>query len=405
MRIRDGSLAWTLAGGIAALAISQGIGRFAYTPLLPSMQQALHFGPDVAGYLAAANYAGYLIGALAAAAVPPHRPRTAVLRASLVICIASVFAMALTTSLWAWAVLRTVAGIASAFVLVLASDFVFLALSRIGRPSLKAVLFGGVGAGTALAGAVVVATVGPWGWAGGWAAIALAAALLAPLCWLGLQAPDHASGPSREPAHGAADARHAGFPVALLLAAYFCEGLGYIVSGTFLVAIVATMPAVSAYAPQTWIVVGLAAVVAAPLWAALAGRIGLAGALIAAHIVQAVGIVLPVVSQSLPAVLVAAVAFGGTFTSISGLALGFGGQLAPLRSARLIGVLTAVFGIGQVLGPVIAGELAARSGSFALSLVLAAAAVAFGAVLLIIGVATAASRRHRPAWALMEQPK
>lgn len=402
MRTRDPSLGWTLVGGIAALAISQGIGRFAYTPLLPFMQRALQFGPDVAGYLAAANYAGYLIGALAAAAVPPRWPRTAVLRANLVVCIATVVAMGLTTSLWAWAALRLIAGITSAFVLVLASDFVFVMLSRVGRTSLKVLLFGGVGAGTALSGIMVAATVPHWGWSGGWAAIGMAAVVLAPLCWHGLRAPSQPATTD----HKATDARTApaaglGFPVTVLLAAYFCEGLGYIVSGTFLVAIVAAMPAVAAYAPQTWIAVGLAGVVAAPLWAALAGRVGLTRTLILAHVVQAIGIVLPAVSETLPAVLIAALAFGGTFTSISGLSLAFGGQLMPHRSAWLIGVLTAVFGIGQVAGPVIAGELAARTGNFALSLVLAAAAVALGAILLIIGSVYAA-RRGRARWAVVE---
>ena len=405
MSTRDRSLGWTLAGGIAALAISQGIGRFAYTPLLPYMQRALHFGPDVAGYLAAANYAGYLIGALAAALVPPRWPRTTVLRVNLVLCIASVAGMALTTSLGVWAALRAIAGITSAFVLVLGSDFVFLMLARIGRTSLKALLFAGVGAGIAVAGAVVTLTVTAWGWDGAWAATGVAAAVLAPLCWFGLQAPNEsmAAAPPAAPDHVSA-APDAGFPVSLLLGAYFCEGLGYIVTGTFLVAIVAAMPDLSAYAPLTWIVVGLAAVVAAPLWAAIGSRIGLAGTLIAAHLVQATGIVLPVISQSLGAVLVSALTFGGTFTSLSGLTLAFGAHLVPRRSARLIGLLTAVFGVGQVLGPIVAGELATRSGDFDLALILAAGVVAFGAVLLMMGTVYAARRRSRPAWAA-EEPK
>ena len=402
MRTRDRSLAWVLAGGIAALAISQGIGRFAYTPLLPYMQQALRFGPDVAGYLAAANYAGYLIGALAAALVPPHAPRTAILRLNLIACIASVAAMGATTSLWVWAALRAIAGITSAFVLVLGSDFVFLKLARIGRTSLKAVLFGGVGAGIAIAGLVVTLAVQPWGWDGTWLAVGAVAAVLAPLCWVGLRPPgdpvadQHSSSP--HPADHGPASTSGGFPVSLLLAAYFCEGLGYIVTGTFLVAIVASMPDLAAYAPQTWIVAGLASVLAAPLWSLLAGRVGLAGALVAGHLVQAAGIVLPVLSHSLAAVLLSALAFGGTFTSISGLSLAFGAQLMPKHSARLIGVLTASFGIGQVLGPIAAGELAARHGDFDTALVLAAAVVAFGAVLLIMGTIYAARRRH-PAWA------
>jgi MFS family permease len=157
------------------------------------------------------------------------------------------------------------------------------------------------------------------------------------------------------------------------------------------------MPGLAAYAPQTWIVAGLAGVVTAPLWSLMAGRIGLARCLVVAHFVQAAGIVLPAVSQSLGAVLLSALAFGGTFTSISGLSLAFGAQLAPRHSARLIGVLTAAFGVGQVVGPIVAGELAARHGDFDTALVLAAAVVAFGAVLLMMGMAHAA--RRRAAWA------
>jgi MFS family permease len=177
------------------------------------------------------------------------------------------------------------------------------------------------------------------------------------------------------------------FPVSLLLAAYFCEGLGYIVSGTFLVAIVDAMPALSAFAPYTWIVVGLTACAAPPLWGATASRVGPVGTLIVAHLVQAAGIAAPAFAHSLPTVLFSAITFGATISSISGLTLSLAPALSPERSARLIGLLTAVFGIGQIIGPVVAGELAVRSGNFDHGLLLASGAVAFGALLLIMGVA------------------
>ena len=141
-------LFWTVAGGVLALAISQGIGRFAYTPLLPAMQVAGGFGPDVAGYLAAANYAGYLIGAFLIALLPPGWT-IPTLRLSLVGSIATTAAMALTTDVWVWAVLRFVAGVVSAGVLVLASNIVFRRLSHERREGLKGLPFAGVGAGIA----------------------------------------------------------------------------------------------------------------------------------------------------------------------------------------------------------------------------------------------------------------
>jgi predicted MFS family arabinose efflux permease len=388
----------TVAGGVLALAISQGIGRFAYTPLLPAMQSAAGFGPDVAGYLAAANYAGYLVGAFLVALLPPRWSRTLVLRVSLIVSIVTTAAMALTTSLWAWGVLRTVAGLASAGVLIIACDIVFRRLTGDRRESLKGLPFGGVGAGIAISGAVVAATLARWGWAGGWTTLGLIAALLAPVCWIGLRTPRAAHMTREVRAEPHATTRYSRFPVPLLLAAYFCEGLGYIVSATFLVAIVAGMPALSDLAPYTWIVVGLAACVAAPLWGALASRAGLVGTLIAAHVVQALGIAAPLLGHSLVSVLFSALAFGSTISSISALSLSLGGLLAPEKSGRLIGLLTAVFGIGQILGPIVAGVLAAERGDFDMALMLAASVVMLGALFLALG-ATQAARQTAAALA------
>src|SRR2546430_13524654 len=52
--------------GLAALAVAMGIGRFAFTPLLPMMQDDAGISLAQGGYLASANYLGYLAGALLA---------------------------------------------------------------------------------------------------------------------------------------------------------------------------------------------------------------------------------------------------------------------------------------------------------------------------------------------------
>src|SRR3546814_16415570 len=52
--------------GLVALAVAMGIGRFAFTPLLPMMQNDAGLALTQGGWLASANYLGYLIGALAA---------------------------------------------------------------------------------------------------------------------------------------------------------------------------------------------------------------------------------------------------------------------------------------------------------------------------------------------------
>ena len=60
--------AWAIgAAGLLSLAVAMGIGRFAFTPMLPLMVQAGQLDVAGGGWLAAANYAGYLLGALTAA--------------------------------------------------------------------------------------------------------------------------------------------------------------------------------------------------------------------------------------------------------------------------------------------------------------------------------------------------
>jgi MFS family permease len=175
-------------------------------------------------------------------------------------------------------------------------------------------------------------------------------------------------------------------PVAALVVAYFCEGVGYIVTGTFLVAIARSMPTLAPWAEHLWTVVGLAAAPAAVLWAAAAQRMGRVPALIAAHLLQAIGIVLPAISSAPAAAMIAAMLFGVTFVGITALAVSLAATIAPSNTARVIGLVTVAFGIGQIIGPLAGGWLAALTGSFNLALIGAGAVVAVGALPLLLGL-------------------
>ena len=100
------SLAWPAALALAAL---MGIGRFAFTPVWPLMAHDAALSLEQGGWLASANYAGYLLGALIAAAWPPRRPLAA-LGASLLAVAALTLAMPLPHSVAGWAALRLAAG-------------------------------------------------------------------------------------------------------------------------------------------------------------------------------------------------------------------------------------------------------------------------------------------------------
>src|SRR5437868_7279063 len=120
--------------GFAALAVAMGIGRFAFTPLLPMMQE--DFGVSVAegGWLASANYLGYLVGALSAIALPVRHVRA--IHIGLLVIGISTLGMAFDHGFWWWLALRALAGVASAWVLVFVSSWALERLSMLGRPQL-----------------------------------------------------------------------------------------------------------------------------------------------------------------------------------------------------------------------------------------------------------------------------
>jgi predicted MFS family arabinose efflux permease len=378
--------AWRIAfGGMCALIVAMGVGRFAYTPLLPLMQHAYGFGEATAGGIAAVNYAGYLLGALLCMSAAIGARRVAVLRWSLLLSVGTTAAMGLSDTLAAWWALRFVGGLASAGVMVLGSAVALETLAQRGTSQHRGIIFSGVGGGIVLSGAAVLALNGLLDVRGQWLALGALCLPLVAISWRWLLRPaaHHSRRAAAAPASAAAPARVPFLP--WLAAAYFSVGLGYIVSGTFLVAIVQENVASSAAGTTTWMLAGLAAAASTLIWPALAARFGTVRALVAAHALQALGIVLPALSPGLVAAYVGALLFGGTFMGIVALTMSLGQRLAPQRSARVLGLLTAAYGSGQIIGPLLAGIIATQTASFTLPLLLAAAVVAAGGALLIVG--------------------
>ncbi|MBE0598558.1 MAG: YbfB/YjiJ family MFS transporter, partial [Desulfuromonadales bacterium] len=222
-----------------------------------------------------------------------------------------------------------------------------------------------------------------WGWQGSWLGLAAAALLLSLGTWRWL--PREGTTSDRPATAGAAPVGGRRL-LSWLTAAYFLEGLGYVVTGTFLVAQVQRLPGLAGYGASAWVLVGLAAVPSCVLWAHLARRAGYPTALTLAYGVQAAGIVLPVVWPSLIGIYSGAIFFGGTFMGIVTLTIGWGRTLLPQQSGWVIGLLTTAFGAGQILGPGAAGWLAERLDGFAIPLIAAALVVAAGGLLIPLGL-------------------
>ena len=358
--------------GAAALGAAMGIGRFAYTPILPLMTAQAAVTPQLAGNLATANYVGYLAGALAGTASHRLTRSTIALRASLVVLVVTLAAMPFAPNAIGWLGLRAVAGFTSAVVFVIAVNSM---LDHLGdhSPHLPGWGFGGVGVGIALSGVLVLA-LPTAGWQSAWWIAAVSAAVLSAFAWTmgGIRSPARTSVAATAPPEprGRFDRRFA-----MLFVSYTLEGIGYIIAGTFLVAAIKQTSS-GWLGDGAWLFVGLAAAPSAALWAWLGARWSRPKLLAVALTLQAVGIALPAVASGATAALVGAVLFGGTFIGVSTMTLAAGRML---KFPGAVALLTAGYSAGQIIGPVAVGPLLHHGFHYALvaaALTVVAAAVA-----------------------------
>jgi MFS family permease len=335
-----------------------GVGRFVYTPILPLMHAQAGLSAGAGANLATANYIGYLLGALAGILAPALVRSPALLRTSLIVLAGSLAAMPATHSTTVWIALRLLAGVTSALIFVIAVNSVLSHLRE--HPAhLPGWAFGGVGAGIALSGLLVLVLRSVADWRAAWWASAALAAVLAVASW-NLR-PEASEASEASPAATAESGRaatdgprtrtHRWFTA--LFASYTLEGIGYIVAGTFLVAAIG-QSSPGWLGSGAWVLVGLAAVPSSALWAWLGRRWSRPDLLIAALVIQAVGIALPALISGVTAALVSAVLFGATFIGVSTLALAAG---AHLQFPRSVALLTAGYSVGQILGPLIVAPL------------------------------------------------
>ncbi|WP_417421936.1 YbfB/YjiJ family MFS transporter [Halomonas sp.] len=371
-----------LLAGVFSQLLCVGIARFAYTPLLPVMQQHTWMGDADGGWLAALNYAGYMLGAVLAASIRSIYLKDSLYRIGLVLAVLTTVGMALTDHFWLWAGLRFFAGLSSSAAMLLASGLILHWLMHHQQRGELGIHFAGLGLGIVLAAVAVELMLAlSLDWQAQWWIFGLLGAVLLVPAWRWLP----------RPVKPVAGARQAELPTAmppsrtfmrLMLPAYFCAGYGYVINATFIVTIVEREPLLSGAGNWTFAVVGLAAAPAVMLWDLVARRIGYLGALIVAMSIQAVGIVLPAISSSLAVVLLSAVLYGGTFLGCVSLVLTMAGRLYPSSPARLMGQMTLAYGAAQIFAPALTGVLAEASGHYTVGLWLAGGFVAMGVVLL-----------------------
>ncbi|HDR9199497.1 TPA: YbfB/YjiJ family MFS transporter [Burkholderia vietnamiensis] len=427
---------------MVGLAVALGVGRFAFTPLLPLMLADGSIGLRAGSWLASANYAGYFVGALSCAALPVAPAR--MVRFGLAATVLLTAAMGVGHLLPAWLAVRFVAGVVSAWTFVFVSQWGLRRLAELHAPEWSGVIYAGPGVGIVLTGLIGGALAGHRA-APGWLGFAALSALLSAAIWRTFgrapaPAPAPAAASAVPTAHTPAaavtpaavpatavpaptvpataapttavpaptapaptaptttaptttappDARRRRADAAWLVALYGMPGFGYIITATFLPVIArAALPAGSPWPDLFWPMFGAALIVGAIAAARLPGHWDNRLLLAAGCTTQALGIAAGIVWPNAAGFSIGSVLLGLPFTAITLFAMREARRLHGERAAGLMGYATASYGVGQILGPLVAAPLAARFGSFSPALWVAAGA-------LLAGAAGFAARGARP---------
>jgi predicted MFS family arabinose efflux permease len=372
-----------------APTICLGIGRFAYSLVLPDMRDSLGWSYSAAGFMNTINAVGYLAGALVASRVIKRVGLAASVRWGTLACVASLALCALSGNFVVLSFARLLTGLGAAFGFIGGAALAAtIAQSEPKRANfLLSLFYAGPGLGIVASGLIAPFTLqafgpGSW-WIVWWAMTLLSVAMTLPLL---LAEIDTKAGIA-----DAAPAKFATGPVLIYLAGYFLFGAGYIAYMTFMIAYVRDGGGGAAAQSAFWCLIGVSAFVTPWLWRRVLAmdRGGLSTAIILG--LNAVGAGLPLFGHSPLLLATSAVVFGVSFFALVGSTTAFVRfNYPPASWPAGIAAMTIAFGIGQILGPIAVGAITDAFGSLSYALNVSAAMLALGAIL------TAFQRKLRP---------
>jgi|TARA_B110000211_G_scaffold14041_1_gene14669 predicted MFS family arabinose efflux permease len=368
-----------LLAGILALVVGVGVARFAFTSLLPAMLEN-HLSIAFAGMLASVNYVGYLSGSIFAIFIKDIHAKVRFFRFGLVLCIVTSLLLAFTENQVTWLIARLLAGFGAAMALVVGSAIVMSKLQNTNKTKAMGIHFSGLGF-SILVSDIIMRAVFNFStyWQHAWLALAMVGTLFA--CYSAYILTFEKQNADQVIKHKFDKSLFS--PLVIILAlAYFTEGVGMVVQATFLPDIVNSLPGLAGYGGYAWLAVGLAGIPSCIIWMRLAHRFNSIDMMMLAMALQVVGILIPIFSNNIMLNLISGMLYGATFIGLVALFMNFAGQLAGKNPVFIMGVITAAYGVGQVVAPLYCVALIEQFGNYNAALYLTAFIVITGIILL-----------------------
>jgi predicted MFS family arabinose efflux permease len=368
-----------ILAGIISIFIGVGVARFAFTSLLPAMLDGFLSITDT-GILASLNFSGYLGGAIFSIFIKDINAKVRYFRLGLILSVATTLILATSTSELAWIISRVVAGFGSAMVLIVGGAIVMVKLNYEDKTKAMGIHFSGIGFAIVLSDLISQFVLKDANFATAWLVLGISAFIASFYSWYILSFDKLVK--QDAPKHKLTLSTFSPF-VILLILAYFTEGVGFVVQGTFLPDIINSLKGLEGYGSLAWLVVGIAGIPSSIIWMRLAHSYGSLNIIIVAMSLQVVGILIPALSSNIYLVLFSGALYGSTFIGLVALFMHLGGKLSPKNPVVLMGAMTAVYGIGQVSAPLYSVALVESFGDYKAALFVTAAIVFSGVVLLL----------------------
>ena len=370
-----------LLAGIIALIIGVGVARFVFTSLLPPMLED-YLTISFAGVLASINYVGYLSGSIFAIFIKDINTKVKFFRFGMFLCFITTLMLGVTTSETIWIISRVLAGFGAAMALVVGSAIVMNKLNIQNKTKAMGIHFSGIGFSILISDLIVRIVFyfnGTWQFA--WVVLAIFAFVMS---FYSMYILSYDKEVKQNSVKHHIDKKLFSPFVIILIMAYFCEGVGMVVQGTFLPDIINSLEGLEGFGSFTWTLVGLAGIPSCIIWMMLAHKYGSVNIIILAMFLQVIGIMISALTNNIYLNLFSGILYGGTFIGLVALFMNLGGKLAGNNPVMLMGALTTAYGIGQVAAPLYSVALIEHFKTYDYTLYVTAFIVSGGIALLIL---------------------